>query len=210
MSAFIKIGDYANGTLIDGDEFTAELENIYNAFNGTSIERELHHKFNGANPGIIIDQLDDGLIVDHRKSGLSICPIGNNGKIVNANVIKRKHVWFLTSILNNPEVLKTFLIPSGTGINIRRISAVMRQRVLPAPETPLSASWFFRKSGSILGAVSFDSVSNNQVDTEYANDLFISAVAGDRITIEQINLGASQWNNIDFISLVLEWEQRLG
>src|SRR5262245_29237807 len=128
MAIFDIIGSYGIGTVVDGPENTAEFKNIYDAWNGTSTDKELHHKFTGANPSIIVDQLGAGPIARFRQNGADKCVIGNDGKITNDNVIKDVFSWFIDTptVGVDIEEAKIFIVPSGIGLRATKFSLIRR------------------------------------------------------------------------------------
>src|SRR5688572_2982756 len=135
MSVFSKQGDYANGTLIDVDEWNDELSNIYDAFNGESIDKEIHHKLNHATaPGIIVDQISTGIITDLRNSNSPLLTIGNDGKISN-NTSRTKRVfnWFIDS--SSEQLNRLFIIPSGVNIKLLTFGGLFRTGSITSSQT---------------------------------------------------------------------------
>ena len=200
MAAFIRQGDYANGTFIDLDEWLTELDSVYGTFNGESFDKELHHKFDGTEPGIIIDQLDTGMIADFRKSSASSCPIANNGKITNSNVIKRTHNWFFD--IDGED--RVFIVPNGVSMRVLRFGGIYRTGLSGSSTVfqlwrigdgfPLSFNLVFNGSEGVNGLVE---VGINGTGT---------LNPGDIIYVDRIGLAGTA---VDF-TLFMEWEQRLG
>jgi hypothetical protein len=221
--ALIKIGDYANGTIIDRDEWVAELSNIYDTWNGDSIINDVHHKFSGANPGIIIDQIGAGLIQDNRKSGLSVCPIANDGKITSPNVIVKKASWFVRivpvfpfgedDVLITNEYDRHFIVPSGVSIKIKKFSLLFKDIHIFGGGSTMDAStnltFKIVLNGSNIGNGVRIGGSNLNINTEYSEDLNVGVSSGDKIRILPTTF---QFGGLDGLSItaLMEWEQRLG
>lgn len=218
----IKLGDYANGTFIDRDEWVAELSNIYNTFNGNNSANEFHHRFSGANPSLIVDQISTGLICDFRFSGLSKSPILNNGKITNDNVIKKKFAWSFNFAADpfsgaNPRltsrVNEYFIIPTVVGARVTKLSLLFNdaQDLTGAPTTVPSG---FNCTLQLLAPDAVGSGvriggSNLTNNTEYSESLNVSVSSNTIIALSNITLTNSGLTALRIIAL-MEWEQRLG
>lgn len=210
MAVFDIIGSYGNGTVVDGPELTAEFENIYDAWNGTSTDKELHHKFSGANPSLIIDQLGAGPIARFRQNGVDKLVIGNDGKIVNANVIVDKYSWYVdapTQLTTDIQERKLFIVPAGNTMRITKFSIIRRGGSHTSGQTITYKLRNVTTATDLGSGVSFDNT-NNAADTEYSEALNISLTAGHLIGLTQVTHGASATETQ--VTLLMEWEQRLG
>lgn len=209
MAVFDIIGSYGNGTVVDGPELTAEFENIYDAWNGSSTDKELHHKFNGANPSLIVDQLGAGPIARFRQNGVDKCVIGNDGKIVNANVIVDKFDWYIDAPTVNPDVQerKVFIVPAGNTMRITKFSLIRRGGSHTAGQTITYKLRNITTASDIGAGVSFDNA-NNAADVEYSEALNVALTAGHIIGLTQVTHGAGATETQ--ITALMEWEQRLG
>lgn len=210
MATFTIIGSYGNGTVVDGPENTAEFNNIYDAFNGTSTDKELHHKFSGANPSLIIDQLGAGVIARFRQNGSDKLVIDNAGKIVNANVIVDKYQWYVdvpTTLSTDPQERKVFIVPAGNTMRITKFSIIRHGGSHTSGKTITYRLRNISTASDIGSGVSFDNT-NNAVDTEYSEALNVALTAGHIIGITQVthDVGATETQ----VTLLMEWEQRLG
>lgn len=82
MAAFQKLGDYSNGTPNDGSEVTTEFNNIYDAFNGTSSDKEMERKLSHATkPPLIFNQTGAGKLAQFQLNGVDEVFIANAGDI---------------------------------------------------------------------------------------------------------------------------------
>lgn len=218
----IKIGDYGNGTIIDRDEWVAELNNLYGTWNGVNTVNDVHHKFSGANPGIIIDQLGAGLINDFRKSGLSICPIGNDGKIASPNVLVKKANWFFEMLANpfdgsgagfTADASKYFIFPSGVNMRITKFGLAFRDvTVLGGGGLPAAADirlQLMTPNFTLVGNGIRIGGSNLNPDTEYSESLDITVPSNRTATLANPVLNNAGVVHLS-ISVFMEWEQRLG
>jgi|SRR5882672_846704 len=117
MSVFIKQGDYSNGTPIDGPEISGEFDNIYNALNQSSLDKELNHNFNGTQPSLIVDQLSTGDILQFKVGNNIVSRIDNSG-IIHSNDTKLINVftWFVDNPSTSDEISKIFIPPSNATI----------------------------------------------------------------------------------------------
>src|SRR5262245_13292606 len=207
--ALIVIGDYTNGTIIDRDEWVAELNNIYDTWNGKSIVNPVHYKFNSATIApFIVDQIGAGLITDFRKSGLSICPIANDGKITSPNVILKKAPWFTLFTADpldgsNPQLTsgynRHFIVPSGVSMRITKHSLIFKDRtVIGGGEISASTNISFqlKVNGSVIGSGVRIGGSNTVQHTEYFENLDISVSAGDKIIVSNTSLSNDSLTNL--------------
>jgi hypothetical protein len=206
MSVFSKVGDYANGTIIDVDEWNAELSNVYDTFNGESIDKEIHHKLNHATaPGIIVDQISAGLITDLRKSSNPLFTIGNDGKISNSTSRnKRVFNWFINS--SAEQLNRLLIIPSGVNIKLLTFGGLFRTGSITSSQTVYTIN----KLGGF--SLSSNLVFNSGIVAEQLVTVPIftasqSASPGDIIFIER--LGSAFGTDANY-TLFVEWEQGLG
>lgn len=207
MAAFVIIGSYANGTVVDGPENTAEFNNIYEAFNGTSTDKEIHHKFSGANPSMIIDQLGAGPIARFRQNGVDKLVIGNDGKITNANVLLDKFTWYIalpTAGLDFDEQ-KMFIAPAGVSMRITKFSIIRKSGSHTAGQTTTFRLRNIGTSTDLGSGVSFNN-GNNLANTEYSEALNITLNPGDIIGITN----PTSTDTPADVTCLMEWEQRLG
>jgi|SRR5882672_256382 len=206
MATFQKLGDYSGGTTVDGTELTNEFNNIYNAFNGTSTDKEIHHKFSGTNPSLILNQQGSGLILDARKSGVTLLSITNSGKITSPSIIVRELTFYivLPSALTSGEVLKLYGLPLGS-INITNLK--------------ISYNGGSHTSGGVLTyritknnvqvgtALSLDNT-NNTIRTLYTQIQAISVTVNDIIGIARTALTGSVTETN--ITVTIQFEQKLN
>jgi hypothetical protein len=213
MALFDIIGTYTNASVVDGPEIAAEYENIYDAFNGNSTDKEIHHKFNGTEPALIIDQLGAGPIARFRQNGVDKLIVANDGKITNDNVVKEKFTWFIQSPTNasnfDGEEGKVFIVPNGIGMRLTKLSIIRRGGshsaggILGYALTRLSpVNTIIESTGPRLNDT------NNLANTEYSVVLNFAISPNDVIVI-------SQFPHTDpvtetGITVILEWEQKLG
>lgn len=222
----IKIGDYANGTIIDRDEWTKELSNMYDTWNGKNFTNDVHHKFSSATiPPFIVDQIGSGLITDFRQNSLSKSPIQNDGKIVNPNVIVRKQEWhfFMTADpfdASNPSITtydfrKTFIFPSGNTMRITKFSLAFRDVVRVGGGGVESGDNITIKLTVSAPSVGSDGNgvriggSNLTIDTEYSEALSVDVGSGALAKLSNPTLNNGLLSQVN-ISAFMEWEQRLG
>ena len=206
MAAFEILGTYTNGSVIDGPEIADEFDNIYEAWNGTSTDKEIEHKFSGSEPALIIDQLGSGKILSARVDGVELASIENTGKIVSPNVLVDKFSWFIQdpNSVSGTELLKVFIVPDGTSMRITKFSILRRQG---GHGGGTSVAFRLQQNGVNVGSGISFSDTNNLADTEYSETLNVSAVADDifRITITTGGVPSER-----AITIIMEWEQRLG
>lgn len=220
--SFARIGTYANGFFIDRDTWVAELTNIYNAWNGISTDKDIHHKFSGANPSLIVDQIGAGLIADFRFSGASICPISNAGKITNPNVLVQKSEWHFIMTADpfdgsNPvisaDLNKLFIFPSGVSMRITKLSLSFRDVVRIGGGGVISDDnilfQLMAPNGTAIGNGVRIGGSNLNTDTEYSENLNISIAANTIARLTNPTLVNNALSSIT-ITVLMEWEQRLG
>jgi hypothetical protein len=207
MAVFDIIGSYGNGTVVDGPELTAEFENIYDAWNGTSTDKELHHKFSGANPSLIVDQLGAGPIARFRQNGVDKCVIGNDGKITNDNVIKDVFSWFIDTPTAGVDIeeSKLFVVPSGTGMTLRKLEIIRHGGSHTGGQSITYQLRNFTTASDIGSGIAF-SDANNAADTVYTETLSVSLTAGHVIGIKA-NTGSVTERQI---TVLMEWEQKLA
>lgn len=206
MAVFDIIGSYANGTVVDGPEITTEFENIYDAWNGTSTDKEMHHQFSGSDPGLIIDQLGAGPIARFRQNGIDKCVIGNDGKITNDNVLVDKFVWFINNptLANDSDTSKTNLVPAGIGLRLTKLSII---RSGGSHTGGSSLTFGLRRNGVLLVPNIAFSDANNAINTEYSVNFNQVLAANDRLILDITITGATSERQI---TILAEWEQKLG
>lgn len=128
MAAFQKLGDYTNGTANDGSEITAEFNNIYNAFNGTSSDKEMIRKLSHATePAMEFDQLGAGPIIEGKQNSALKFTFDNAGKLVNDNVLVITKSWLYTVLPAAVETVESqprFIVPSAGVNTITRLYVV--------------------------------------------------------------------------------------
>lgn len=206
MAAFQKLGDYTNGTANDGSEVTTEFNNIYNAFNGTSSDKEMERKLDhGTEPCMVFNQVGAGPIIEGKQNSNLKFTVGNDGKIANDNVTKHKELWFLQDPNSvGGEFLKVWIAPSGTGMRMTKLSII---RVGGGHSGGHTATFQFNRNGvGVAGTIAF-SDANNLANTEYSVALNQALSAGDKInpTVNPVTAPGER-----DITILLEWEQKLG
>lgn len=81
MSTLARLNDFAPGALIISGDLDAEFNQLVNALNGTSTNKNLVVKVaDSSNPPLALDQTSSGLIQEWRQNGTTKSKINNNGQ----------------------------------------------------------------------------------------------------------------------------------
>lgn len=164
MAAFQKLGDYTNGTVNDGTEVTAEYNNIYEAFNGTSSDKEMERKLNHATKAPMINnQTGAGKLAQFQLSGTDKVTIENSGETrwgkVSGNFLRMTEtgtgkIWIVAIngsghlVIGEEGVSNAITIDHTTGL-----VTFEEQPVFPDNEITITKTWLYTVLPSAIEAV---------------------------------------------------------